>query len=59
MQTRRYKLNKRNKKSRKGGSFSQETNIMGIPIKISKPGLIDGRTCYTFGPINWCTRKST
>jgi hypothetical protein len=62
MQTRRFKRHqrtKRSKKSRKGGSYTQGTNIMGIPIKISKPGFIDGRTCYQFGPINWCTRKST
>ena len=47
------------RKSRKykGGWFKQGIRIMGIPIEKSTPGLLDGRTCYSVGPIKWCTRK--
>jgi|LauGreDrversion4_2_1035121.scaffolds.fasta_scaffold14974_5 hypothetical protein len=52
-------MKSRKNKSRKykGGWFKQGIRIMGIPIEKSTPGLIDGRTCYKIGPINWCTRK--
>jgi hypothetical protein len=47
MKTRKYK----------GGLFKKGIRIMGIPFEKSTPGLLDGRTCYTVGPIKWCTRK--
>ena len=50
-----YKSNK--SKKYKGGWFKQGIRIMGIPIEKSTPGLIDGRTCYKIGPLNWCSRK--
>jgi len=60
MKSRKIKL--RNKKSRKykqkGGWLNQGIRIMGIPIEKSKPGLFDGRTCYSVGPFKWCTRAN-
>jgi len=49
----------KSKKSKKyrGGSVKKGITIMGIPFEKSTPGILDGRTCYRIGPINWCTRK--
>ena len=49
----------KSKKSKKyrGGSVKKSITIMGIPFEKSTPGILDGRTCYRIGPINWCTRK--
>jgi hypothetical protein len=51
------KKSTRKKRSRKGGSIKKGVHIMGIPFEKSKPGLLDGRTCYKIGPFNWCKRK--
>ena len=57
MKSIKNKSRKNKSRKYKGGWFNQGIRIMGIPIEKSTPGLIDGRTCYKIGPINWCTRK--
>lgn len=44
-------------KKRRGGWFKQGVSVFGIPFEKNTPGLLDNRTCYRIGSINWCTRK--
>ena len=53
----RKKKSTRKKRSKRGGTFTKGTRIMGIPFEKSNPSMFDGRTCYKIGPFNWCTRK--
>ena len=46
----------------KGGGFEYGLRIgpknnRKTLFKKSKPGILDGRTCYQIGPIKWCTRE--
>jgi hypothetical protein len=45
------------KRSKKGGFITKSTRIFGIPFEVIKPSILDKRTCYKIGPINWCTRN--
>jgi hypothetical protein len=47
----------RKQKQKRGGASKMGAKLGWFNFSISKPSLIDGRTCYQLGPIKWCTRK--